>query len=93
MTAENRTTAAMLTMDIGRVAIVVFGVLFSLADLALCVYLIVTGHWGWLALNLIVGVPAFMTIGGWIAGGIGMAFYGVAKCFDADEARSTLENA
>ena len=86
-----RSATALILMMLARASSTVLGILFGLAETAVCIYLAWTGQWGTLALLVFIGSPILFTVAGWIAGGFAMALYGTAKLFDRDVAMKELE--
>jgi hypothetical protein len=85
------TTTARALMAIASAIPTVLGVVFGLADTALLIWLLI--HTEWIAAIVLVFVisPLAATVGGWIVGGLAMAFYGVARLCHRPTAEAILE--
>jgi hypothetical protein len=85
-----RVFIASALMLVTRVLPVLLAVLFGLADTALFIWLIVKGQWGWVILTVILAAP-IIQVAGWIAAGLVMPFYGLARLFDRETTELIIE--
>jgi hypothetical protein len=61
----------------------ILAVLFVLADIALFVWQIVTAHWVFLVVTVVLS-PLIVTVAAWVATLLAMPFYGLARLIDRE---------
>jgi uncharacterized membrane protein len=88
--ADARATIAAGLMFLFRILPTVLGVRFVLADTAVTIWLIATGHWGWLILSVVLIVP-IMTVATYVVTLLAMPLFFVARLFDRETAELLLD--
>jgi hypothetical protein len=84
-----RASTATGLMFLARILPTILGVLFAVADTALMIWLIATGHWGWLILSFILAMP-IVQVGGLIVGLLVMPLVYGARLIDRETAELIL---